>query len=260
MPEGQEIVKPTERKIRTSNKPGIQELVDKERKAIKGNEELKGENLSEFTINQMARRTIASTLKERKRIEEQNHKDILTGIYNRAGFLENVQRELGKMEVDIKKGITRKAVLFFLDADELKKRNTEGGHAKGDELLRDIAEVISNASRTGMKKQIINSNDEEIQRDERALDICGRWGGDEFVIFVSNANIEDILPFWNKMNRLFNERPDPIRISAGVAEVNINNLYGSIDQADKAMLAAKDIGKQTGENTMIRYDQLNTAK
>ncbi len=268
MPEGKQDLQP-QLKFRTSKRPGIQTLVNYERNRIHNRNIKMGlrkpdietddeKYLRDVEENQNARDIVTTDIKATRREQEKNHIDVVTGIYTRAGFLENVHREIGKMEADIKRGITRKAVLFFLDADELKKINTEGGHAEGDKLLRNIAEVITNASRTGTKKQIIDEDTKRNQRDERALDICGRWGGDEFVIFVSDAGIDDISPFWNKLNKLFNERN--IKISAGAAEVDINNLFESIDQADMTMLAAKQIGKQTGENTMIRYDQLDTAK
>ncbi len=241
MPEGQEQQKPNIEPIRKSKSPRIQKFVEQKKAQITSNYP---ERFNEYELNQMARDRVADILRTRKQEQEKNHKDHLTGIYNRAGFYENVQRELGKMEKDIKNGIQRKAVVFFLDADELKIINDTQGHEEGDKHLKTIAEIISTSSRTG--------------NDQRTRDICARLGGDEFVIFVSDAGIDDIFPFWNKLNSCFNEKN--IKISAGVSEVNIDEPEISVQHADKAMYHAKQIGKKTGENTMIKYNQLKTAE
>ncbi len=91
--------------------------------------------------------------------------DTLTGIPNSRGFYEAAAAELERA------GRYRHPLtLAYLDIDDFKAVNDSLGHARGDELLRDVGRALRRAS--------------------RASDIVGRLGGDEFVILYPQTGRE----------------------------------------------------------------------
>src|SRR4051812_6283569 len=102
-----------------------------------------------------ARRMLASALQ-----------DDLTGAYTRGPGREQLAHAVERAH-----RIGEPLVVVFLDADHLKIRNDEHGHAAGDELLREIG----NALRASL----------------RSYDIVVRYGGDEFVCAMSGIRVTD---------------------------------------------------------------------
>lgn len=103
-------------------------------------------------------------ISERKRAETKlrylSTHDILTGIYNRAYFDEELER--------LKKGRKFPVSIVMADVDLLKETNDRLGHAAGDELLKHAAEVLKNAF--------------------RREDVAARIGGDEFAALLPNTD------------------------------------------------------------------------
>jgi diguanylate cyclase len=86
--------------------------------------------------------------------------DVLTGLLNRRGLAEALERETARAR---RTGATVSLVL--LDLDRFKVLNDTLGHAAGDTALVGVAEIL--------------------RRGLRAGDVAGRWGGDEFgIVFV----------------------------------------------------------------------------
>lgn len=103
---------------------------------------------------------------KRKREEEMRYlsfHDVLTGLYNRAFFEEEIQR--------LDRGRHLPLSLIFLDVDGLKEVNDSLGHEEGDRLLGEIAQVLRKSTRGG--------------------DVITRWGGDEFIVLLPQTT-EDI--------------------------------------------------------------------
>lgn len=86
--------------------------------------------------------------------------DGMTGLVNRAHFLDQLDREIARAHRDR----TGLAVLF-LDVDDLKATNDTHGHAAGDALLTEVAV--------------------RIRARLRGADVAGRYGGDEFVVLLT---------------------------------------------------------------------------
>lgn len=86
-------------------------------------------------------------------------RDELTGLYNRRFFFAETERLLTAGRV---------VNLAFFDLDEFKTINDTLGHLAGDRILRDLGEVF--------------------QRATREQDLIARYGGDEFVMVVVDAN------------------------------------------------------------------------
>ncbi|MDD5168458.1 MAG: diguanylate cyclase [Syntrophales bacterium] len=106
---------------------------------------------------------VSRDISERKRMEDELQRaaiiDLLTGLYNRRGFITLAKQQMLLTERS-KKGL----FLCFVDLDDLKKVNDEGGHEEGDKILAEAAIILGEAFRES--------------------DIIARIGGDEFAVFA----------------------------------------------------------------------------
>ena len=149
--------------------------------------------------------------------------DELTGLYNRRGFLDFAQAEIGKPD---NKG--KRALICFADMDNLKYVNDKFGHDEGDFALREIASILKESFRDA--------------------DIIGRLGGDEFIVFAMvqvsdyEANIKErIINITKKHNEAVN-KPYPIDMSTGICEFICGNdidIHEIIDRADEKLYKEK---------------------
>lgn len=153
---------------------------------------------------------------ERRRVEGEVRRlsvtDELTGLRNRRGFFAVAERRL---ETARRKG--RPGALLYLDLDGLKRCNDTQGHAAGDALLVAMAQVLKTVF--------------------RKADVLARFGGDEFVVLVSDvqANLDSL--------------PDRLRAAASAAGLAFSlgvvplSANGNLDQllalADQAMYVDK---------------------
>ena len=160
--------------------------------------------------------------------------DVLTGLPNRALFLEHLRRAMGRSPL-------RHAsfAVLFLDFDGFKLINDSLGHAAGDELLRIIAK--------------------RLQGVVRANDIVARLGGDEFTILLDE--LEDSKDFLYVVNRIQEVFRQPINlegremfITASIGIAVKDKKYELPEEivrdADIAMYRAKTTGK-------ARYEVFN---
>ncbi len=98
-------------------------------------------------------------------LSDQAKTDELTGLWNRRGILDQLDRWLERCSAD-----NRSLAIALIDCDHLKKVNDNFGHLMGDEYVRTIAD--------------------EVRRSLRATDELGRYGGDEFLAVLPDANLE----------------------------------------------------------------------
>lgn len=156
--------------------------------------------------------------KKRKELylEERAIVDPLTKVYNRSAGTQYIVKALAEMNP----GET--SAFMLLDLDHFKRLNDTLGHMRGDDALRNVAEILMNHF--------------------RKYDIVCRLGGDEFVVFIQRIPIEvldRVLTSLLKKMELDYERGDvkvSITISAGVALVpehgnTFEELYEKADQA-----------------------------
>jgi len=179
-------------------------------------------------------RVLRAALDERNALAEklrhQAFHDSLTGLPNRALFLEKVQEAL---DGDVRAG--EGIAVLFIDLDEFKSINDRFGHAAGDELLTSIGNRLRGSLRSG--------------------DLPARLGGDEFGLLIYNVENEDVARV--VAQRLFASLNSPFSIAGNSVPVKASvgvslNLQGDTAQdllrnADAAMYLAKNRGKDRYE-------------
>jgi diguanylate cyclase (GGDEF)-like protein len=159
-----------------------------------------------------------------------SHLDPLTNLINRRA-LDSELPTLWKESIRSQKPISA----LFIDIDHFKIFNDSYGHECGDTALKAVASTIKGA---------VN----------RPLDLCCRWGGEEFVVVLPNTDERGAISLANTIlaavrSLQFNFMPDinpQISVSIGVATMMVtesNKTDDLIDMADKAMYMAKQKGR-----------------
>ena len=150
-------------------------------------------------------------------------RDPLTGIGNRRAMQDKLDEVIAS-----RNRTNRNCCLLMLDLDHFKKVNDRHGHAKGDEILVKLTEII------------------EIRI--RATDNIYRIGGEEFVIVVEDQNIESASRLAEQLRTIVEANeltPEPsLTISIGVAQhVQGESADSWMSRADNALYAAKHSGR-----------------
>lgn len=174
---------------------------------------------------------VADRLREQRRAltdaERRAQTDPLTGVLNRRSLIERLDAACLRARA---RGLP--IALLFIDLDHFKEINDSFGHAAGDACL----------------KKIIGP----IQTELRQSDVIGRYGGEEFVVILSSADIAAAHPIAERIrNRVADVRVEgfgpPINLtcSIGVATSDTLGVWGEhlIAQADAAVYAAKRSGR-----------------
>ena len=153
------------------------------------------------------------------------YRDQLTGIANRRGFIEAyraAQENSGE----------RRRALLLIDIDAFKLINDTLGHKAGDAVVRETARRLA---------QLV-----------RPADICGRWGGDEFILLVDSIGEVGLAPIAEGVKAALTEReivlPDGrsvgITVSIGASELDPGDtIDAACEMADAALYRAKDEGR-----------------
>ena len=169
--------------------------------------------------NQQLQDEVAERLRAEQLVRQMSLTDELTGLYNRRGFLLLAEREL-----QVARRRRGRSLLLYLDLDYLKLANDRFGHAAGDAMLMDAAELLKSLF--------------------RSTDVVARIGGDEFVVLASHySSSEEVLARLNHALQVFRQRTGrPLSLSVGAAESSLQadqSLEHLLSQADAAMYANK---------------------
>jgi diguanylate cyclase (GGDEF)-like protein len=171
--------------------------------------------------------------------------DSLTGVLNRRSFMEQAAREL---QLAVQQETP--CCIAIMDIDHFKRFNDTYGHASGDETLRHVVKVVS----AGLRK----------------YDFLGRYGGEEFVFFLGNANMDTGLKVAERLRKSLDSKPVkleegrvPVTASFGIAPVihaeiptqpinpdNIDFIRIIVDRADRALYEAK----RSGRNRVVAFE------
>ncbi|MGR5237931.1 diguanylate cyclase domain-containing protein [Vibrio alfacsensis] len=176
-------------------------------------------------------RDITDVKQENERIQYLAHYDGLTGLPNRTLFYDRAKIEIARACRD-----KTSFAVMFIDLDKFKRVNDTLGHAVGDALLIEVAKRLSSVT--------------------RANDTVSRFGGDEFVILITNVNSDKADHVANALlERLTGDaqclgHQIAITPSIGVSvwSSEVNDIDTLVKQADDAMYRAKRDGRNC-----IRY-------
>lgn len=150
--------------------------------------------------------------------------DELTSLVNRRRMHEVLEAE------ERRQTSTRGTCIALLDIDFFKQVNDQYGHAAGDSVLRSF----SQAARACL----------------RGDDVLARWGGEEFLLLLPDASLDDARGVLERMAEQVHTMPVPgvegrrISFSAGLATRNAGEPFAdAIHRADKALYRAKESGR-----------------
>jgi diguanylate cyclase (GGDEF)-like protein len=149
--------------------------------------------------------------------------DPLTDTLNRRSFYDLAEHEINRAQ-----RYELPLTVAYLDLDNFKTINDNFGHQSGDELLIAVVEAI--------------------RSNIRSSDVLARFGGDEFVILLSDTSGESAVKFLNKVRDHLNEmvalRGWPVSFSIGVVTYAYPpNIDEVVRYADELMYTVKRSGK-----------------
>jgi diguanylate cyclase (GGDEF)-like protein/PAS domain S-box-containing protein len=176
----------------------------------------------------------AHDVTERKQVEGQlqflaDH-DPLTGLLNRRRFMEELEREVNRVQ-----RYGGECAVMMVDLDWLKPVNDTAGHAVGDRILVTIADVLRSRL--------------------RATDLVGRLGGDEFGVILPETSREDAARLASELRasvaQHMRQRSSAIeaRVTASIGISGFSSDEGQVTadelliEADLAMYSAKEAGR-----------------
>ncbi|HET7205300.1 MAG TPA: sensor domain-containing diguanylate cyclase [Terriglobales bacterium] len=160
-----------------------------------------------------------------ERVRQLAYIDGLTGIFNRRFFEMRIAEEIERA----RRFDTRMA-LIMIDIDQFKRLNDEFGHLLGDEVLRQVSSIFS--------------------QHLRKIDVLCRYGGEEFIIALSQTDPESAFGVADKLRKVvaawqFPGVPRSVTISAGVAVLPEDGINRDdlVKVADSALYLAKQSGR-----------------
>lgn len=167
-------------------------------------------------------------LRLREKLRSQSVRDPLTALYNRRYLDETLELELARAL----RARTPIAVIM-LDIDHFKKFNDAFGHEAGDQVLKEVADVLATSMRRG--------------------DVAGRFGGEEFLLIMPGADLERAMSRADRMREAIGaldvskggQELGRITASFGVAifPEDGETTHTLVQAADKALYAAKAAGR-----------------
>lgn len=168
----------------------------------------------------------AHARRERRAIEEVSVSDHLTGLYNRSQILPSIDREIRRTRRS-----ERGFCVLMIDLDGLKAVNDSLGHHRGDNVLRQLASIISRSIRT--------------------VDSAFRYGGDEFLVLLPETDIVGAFVVAEKIRAGAEEvgtmHGEGVETSVSIGLVSHPEDGLTVEElmvaADRAMYLAKSSGK-----------------
>jgi diguanylate cyclase (GGDEF)-like protein len=193
--------------------------------------ELEQHNRELRRINESLERQVEARTRElvakNQELERLSITDPLTGLYNRLKLDQLLALEFARSQ--------RYATSFatvILDIDKFKSVNDTYGHQTGDQVLVELAGILTNQTRD--------------------VDYVGRWGGEEFLVIASNTEIEGACELAEKLRQKVASHQFP-RVGEKTASFGIavydpgESIADLMGRADRALYRAKESGRNRVE-------------
>ena len=157
--------------------------------------------------------------------------DHLTKIFNRKSIEKRLKIEIQKTAIS-----KEPLCLVILDIDHFKIINDSFGHLTGDTVLKQIANLVL--------------------KSIRKSDHFGRWGGEEFIIVLSNTGHKDAQRIMNALRVTISEHDfslkRPVTVSMGVGQLHKKEKAASfLTRVDNSLYAAKKKGRNIVVNAEV---------
>jgi two-component system cell cycle response regulator len=172
-------------------------------------------------------------------VERLASEDGLTGLANRRVFEDVLAREVTRS-----RRTYEPVSLVVFDVDHFKRVNDTFGHQAGDDVLRQVAQVLAAAARD--------------------VDLVARYGGEEFTVILPNCNLDDAVRVAERMRSSLSGHPrlEGVTLSAGVAAIPTNAVdeESLIAAADEAMYTSKRAGRDRTTRSSRRAPSVPAAQ
>jgi diguanylate cyclase (GGDEF)-like protein/PAS domain S-box-containing protein len=161
--------------------------------------------------------------------------DALTGLANRREFELRLQRAL-----ELTQATDATHAVCFMDLDRFKVVNDTCGHVAGDELLRQLGQVL--------------------EQKVRSADVVARMGGDEFAVLLHNCALGDAVQVAENLLKAvsayqFAWGPKSFTLGVSIGLVLVNTHFRRIAQVMNAADAACYAAKDAGRNRVTVYEE-----
>jgi diguanylate cyclase len=159
--------------------------------------------------------------------------DGLTRLPNHTAWLEAVEREFARSKRE-----GQPASVLMVDLDHFKAINDQHGHQAGDEVLRGVAEVLTDSL--------------------RLHDVPGRYGGEEFGVLLPGSDVAGAEAIAERVRKKIEwaSFAGEIKVTAsiGCAAVDANDLFAAswVARADRALYAAKAAGRNRAMRAQLK--------
>lgn len=164
--------------------------------------------------------------------------DSLTQLYNHRGFQECLTKELAASDES-----GQDLSIIMLDVNNISKINRELSHAKGDEVIKLVAE--------------------KVKHNIRKSDIAGRYGGDEIAIILPNTDVSEakyIAEYITySLSCCFVDDVGPVKVSVGIASYPscARDQEKLLILAEQAMYISQAKGYKDGMSAIISSADFN---
>ncbi len=164
--------------------------------------------------------------------------DALTQLYNHRGFQECLSKSLVEAEQS-----GQDLSIVMLDVNNISKINRELGHAKGDEVIKLVAE--------------------KVKHNIRKSDMAGRYGGDEIAIILPNTDVDEakyIAEYITySLSCCFVDDVGPVKVSVGIASYPecAKDQEKLLILAEQAMYISQAQGYKDGMSAIISSSDFN---
>ncbi|WP_430432014.1 PleD family two-component system response regulator [Oceanicaulis sp.] len=185
--------------------------------------------LSARSSTQLKRKRYADALRDRlDESLEMSVRDALTGLFNRRYTVSRLRQALDGLNAS-----HEPLAVGLIDIDHFKRINDTWGHNAGDQVLQEICARLGG--------------------ELRAIDVAGRYGGEEFLVVFSNTTAKEASDAMERARLAVCATPVTLRetgdvidvtMSAGIAEAFMDDsVEALIERADTALYEAKRSGR-----------------
>lgn len=185
-------------------------------------------------FDHFTRQLIGQLYEEKQSFSALSMLDPLTGLYNRRGLQNRLETIL--------ENHAGSHFILLLDIDHFKAYNDNYGHAMGDQALKRVSAAIRDAV--------------------RSRDVVTRYGGEEFLVLLTNVNASIALKLAERIRQSVLELEIPHRsntavathvtVSTGIAPMAAHDFDRAVANADRALYVAKNQGR----NTILAWETL----